>query len=111
VAQYIKRHGEPARSGARTWMGYTGPRDPSPRWGESGYVPPAILKAAPPPRPPSKDEEAAATAAAAVEKRKAHPASSSQNWEGSHRQAMLVLRNAPGSNVILHTTSMAFGAA
>ncbi|WP_018264043.1 hypothetical protein [Methylobacterium sp. WSM2598] len=34
VAKYLARGGS-----LRPWSGYHGPRDPSPRWGNSGYVP------------------------------------------------------------------------
>ena len=34
VAEYIKRHGGTNNQ----WMGYHGPRDANPRWGESGYL-------------------------------------------------------------------------
>jgi hypothetical protein len=34
VANYIKRHGGTNAQ----WMGYRGPRDANPRWGESGYI-------------------------------------------------------------------------
>jgi len=37
VANYIKRHGE--RGVGKKWMGYKGPRDADPRWGNSGYAP------------------------------------------------------------------------
>ncbi|ACA15678.1 hypothetical protein M446_1152 [Methylobacterium sp. 4-46] len=36
VAKYLARGGS-----TRPWAGYHGPRDPSPRWGNSGYVPEA----------------------------------------------------------------------
>lgn len=35
VARYIKRHGGPNGQ----WMGYHGPRNADPKWGDSGYVP------------------------------------------------------------------------
>lgn len=35
VAKYIKRHGGPNGQ----WMGYHGPRNADPKWGDAGYVP------------------------------------------------------------------------
>ena len=46
VARYIKKHG-----GANgQWMGYRGPRDADPRWGDSGYKPaPTVVAPKTPP--------------------------------------------------------------
>ena len=44
VAEYLKKTGGDTSS----WMGFHGPRDADPRWGDSGYIP-----SPPPPPPPS----------------------------------------------------------
>ncbi|SED73937.1 hypothetical protein SAMN05444161_3885 [Rhizobiales bacterium GAS191] len=108
VANYVKKHG--MYGVTKNWMGWHGLRNADPRWGESGYVPTdAVQRAAPAPTtmPPvparsrNKDDDI----------RKQPGPLSSRNWEGSSKQAMLIVRNMPGSNFILHTTSLATGAA
>jgi hypothetical protein len=57
VANYLKTHSTGA------WMGYHGPRNADPRWGDSGYVPSkstAPETANPPPVPPAGAPAAAA---------------------------------------------------
>jgi hypothetical protein len=46
VAQYLKRTGNTS-----PWMGFHGPRDADPRWGDAGYNPEKLPVAAPAPGP------------------------------------------------------------
>lgn len=42
VAQYLKRTGDTS-----PWMGYHGPSDANPNWGDAGYIPPSITAPVP----------------------------------------------------------------
>jgi len=55
VAQYIAKGGS-----LGAWMGYHGPRNADPRWGNSGYVPPETKVAADTPAAPSAGDKMAA---------------------------------------------------